>query len=204
MIRAGAAGRHDLTLAAMRWSVASVAWSLLVGGSSVAVGLSVDSTALVGVGLNSLLDGVASTVLVWRFRHERVGVRPSHELERRASLLVGGALVLIAFYVAARALMALAEMSGPEPSALGIGLATASMLVLPVLANAKIQLGEALDSRALRADGVLSGAGAALAAAALIGFGLSEAFAWWWPDAIAAIMIALVLLREGGLTARAA
>ena len=63
MIQAGAANRHDLTLAAMRWSVASVAWSLLAGGSSVAVGLSVDSTALVGVGLNSLLDGVASACL---------------------------------------------------------------------------------------------------------------------------------------------
>ena len=198
------AARHDLTLAAIRWSVASVTWALLAGGSSVAVGLSIDSTALVGVGLNSLLDGVASSVLVWRFRHERAGIRPSHELERRASQFVGSALVVIAFYVTVRALMSLAEMSGPEPSALAIGLATASMVVLPVLSRAKIRLGGALDSRALRADGVLSGAGAALAAAALIGFGLSEAFDWWWPDSIAAIMIALVLLREGGVTARAA
>jgi divalent metal cation (Fe/Co/Zn/Cd) transporter len=204
MSRTVAAGRHDLTLAAIRWSVATVAWALLAGGSSVAVGLSIDSTALVGVGLNSLLDGVASTVLVWRFRHERVGIRPSHELERRASQFVGGALVLIAFYVATRAFVSLAEMSGPEPTALGIGLATASLLVLPVLSRAKIQLGRALDSQALRADGILSGAGAGLAATALIGFGLSEAFDWWWSDSLAAITIALVLLREGGLTARTA
>ena len=166
-----AAGRHDLTLAAIRWSAATVAWSALAGGSSVAVGLSLDSTALVGVGLNWLLDGVASSVLVWRFRHERVGTRPSHELEQRASRFVGGALVLIAFYVAARASIALAQASGPEASALGIGLAAASLLVLPILSRAKLRLGGLLDSQALRADGVLSGAGAALAAATLVGFG---------------------------------
>lgn len=73
------------------------------------------------------------------------------------------------------------------------------MLVLPVLAKAKLRLAKQLDSSALHGDGVLSLTGAVLAAATLISLLLDSAFDWWWADAVAALLIAGTLLREGWL-----
>jgi divalent metal cation (Fe/Co/Zn/Cd) transporter len=194
--------RRRAVVAAVRWCAASVVWALLVGATSVAAGLAAGSTALVGFGLDSLVDGGASATLVWRFTHERRGTRSAELLERRAARIVGGILLVIGVYLVARATVALAEASGPESSPLGMTLTAASVLVLPVLASAKLRLAVALRSRALRADGVLSGAGAALAAAALLGLALSTGIDWWWGDAVAALFIAAALLREGVGTLR--
>ena len=140
---------------------------------------------------------MASSILVRRFRHERLDLRPSDELERRAAQAIGVILLLVAVYLAARASVALAEESGPEPSPLGIVLTSASILVLPLLATAKLRLAGLLGSQALRADGVLSAAGAVLAGATLAGLGLNTALDRWWADSVAALLIAAVLLREG-------
>lgn len=196
--------RHDRVVAAIKWCALSVGWALLVGVTSLAAGLAANSTALVGFGLNSLVDGTASAILVWRFRHERLDVRPSDELERRAAQAIGVILLLIALYLGARAISALAESSGPEPSPLGVALTSASILVLPFLARAKLRLAGPLKSQALRADGVLSAAGAMLAAATLAGLAMNTALHWWWADSVAALVIAAALLREGGLTLKSA
>ena len=73
----------------------------------------------------------------------------------------------------------------------------ASILVLPVLARAKLRLSEQLTSSALHGDGVLSLAGAALAAATLVSLLVDSAFGWWWADAVAGMLIAVTLVREG-------
>jgi divalent metal cation (Fe/Co/Zn/Cd) transporter len=194
--------RRENVVAAIRWCALSVGWALLVAVTSLAAGFAADSTALVGFGLASLLDGTASSVLVRRFRHERLDLRPSDELERRAAQAIGAVMFLIAGYLAVRAIMALADGSGPESSALGVVLTAASILVLPVLAAAKLRLAKPLRSQALRADGVISAAGAILAAATLLGLVLNSALELWWADSIAALLIAVVLAREGGLTLR--
>lgn len=196
--------RQGDVAAAIRWTTFSVAWALLIGITSLVAGISANSTALIGFGLNSLVDSTASTVLVWRFRHERRGSREIEEVERKAGLVIGAILVVIALYITFRAVHALVEQAGPEASTLGMVITSASMLVLPVLATAKLRLAGALGSRSLRADGVLSAAGAILAAATLAGLGLSEALDWWWADSVVAIVIATVLLREGSLTLRSA
>src|SRR3954452_15231969 len=158
--------------AAVRWSAASVGWALLVGAASVVAGVIAESTALVGFGLSSLLDGGASAVLLWRFSEELRGHEHSHRLEQRAARFVGFLLAVIALYLVLRAVIALADRTGPSASAVGLVLTTASLFVLPVLARAKMRLSGRLRSRALRADAFLSGAGAALAAATLIGLAL--------------------------------
>jgi divalent metal cation (Fe/Co/Zn/Cd) transporter len=195
---------HSLLERALWWSVASLGWALLVGGLSVAEGLILHSTALVGFGLGSLGDGGASATLIWRFRHELHGEWPSHELERRATLIVGVVLALISAYLVIRAGIAIAEHSEPEGAPIAFALTVASLLVLPVLARAKLRLAGPVRSRALRADGVLSAAGAALAAASLIGLALSTGVGLWWADSAAALVIAVVLARESVLTLRSA
>lgn len=196
------AARHDLVAAAIKWCAVSVAWGVLVGTTSLIAGVAAGSVALVGFGLDSVVDSAASATLVWRFHHERMSTRAVEGLERRAARIVGVVLVAIAPYLTVRAITALAEGTGPEGTTLGVVLTGASVLVLPFLSGVKFRLSRVLDSQSLRADAVLTGAAAALAAATLIALGTDAAFDWWWADSVAALLIAGTLLREGTITLR--
>ena len=186
-----------LRTAAIGWCLLSVVWSAAVGVSSAVVGVGVSSAALLGFGANSILDGAASAVLIWRFGAARSYGRDADAVERRAVLAVSVVMIGVALYVAATAISALADHSAPERSLIGIVLTAASTLVLPVLARAKLGLAGQLRSAALRGDGVLSLAGAVLAAATLVSLIVRVALGWWWADAVAALVIALMLLGEG-------
>ena len=192
--------RHRLASAAILWCSLSVAWAALAGGSALVAGLVASSLALVGLGANAMLDGTASAVLVWRFRHERSATADPDAVERRAGLAVGVLMIAVALYLAASSVTALAGHSAPGRSPLGIVVAGASLLVLPLLARAKLRLAVPLQSHALRGDGVLSLAGGLLAAAALLSLGLDAALDWWWADSVAALLISATLLSEGAAT----
>ena len=196
-----ASDEHRVLLsAAIRWSALSLIWATLVGLTSVIAGLAASSVALVGFGANSTLDGSASAVLVLRFRHEHLRRGDADSVERRAGYAVGAAMLGVALYLTVSAIAALASHSEPEDSAIGIGLTAASVIVFPVLARAKLRLAGPVGSTALRGDGMLSLAGAVLAAATLTSLGLDAAFGWWWADAIAGLLIAAMLSGEGSRT----
>ena len=177
----------------------SVAWAVVAGATALVAGVVVGSVALIGFGADSIVDGSASAVLVWRFGAEKAGAVNVDVVERRAARLVGGILVLIGAYLVVAAVVATANHSHPEHTTVGVVLTAASVLVLPILARAKLRLSSQLGSSALHGDGVLSLAGAALAAATLVSLLVESAFAWWWADAVAAVLIAFTLLREGWL-----
>jgi divalent metal cation (Fe/Co/Zn/Cd) transporter len=191
--------RHHLTSAAIVWCALSVAWAALAGTSSFVAGLAASSLALVAFGANSMLDGTASAVLVWRFGRERSGGNVD-AVERRAALAVGVVMSAVALYITGRAVSALVDHSGPEASSVGIVLSAASALVLPVLARAKLRLAAPLRSAGLRGDGVLSLAGAGLAATTLLSLVLDAALDWWWADSVAALLISGMLVVEGART----
>lgn len=195
--------RSDQLRLAVWWCALSVAWAVLAGVTALIAGVIADSVALIGFGADSIVDGSASAVLVWRFSAERSNASDTDVVERRAARLVGGILVLIGAYLVVAGVIALANHSHPERTALGVALTAASMLVLPVLARAKLRLAKQFDSAALHGDGVLSLAGAVLATATLISLLLDSAFGWWWADAVAALLIAGTLLREGWLVSGA-
>jgi divalent metal cation (Fe/Co/Zn/Cd) transporter len=182
---------------AIRWCALSVTWAAIVGASAIIAGLAAGAIALVGFGLDSVTDGLASAALVWRFRRERSGTGDAEGAERRAAVAVGGIVIAIGIYVGASAAVALAMHSAPNSSPTGLALTSASLLVLPVLARAKLRLAGSLHSSALRGDGILSLAGAALAAVTLTSLALDAALGWWWSDAVAALLIAVALLRAG-------
>ena len=192
--------RQSLLSAATYWSALSLGWATLVGFTSLVAGFAVSSVALIGFGANSILDGTASAVLVLRFRHEHLGRGDADPVERRAGHAVGAAMIGVSIYLTVSAIAALASHSEPETSMIGVVLTAASVLVFPVLARAKLRLAGPVDSTALRGDGVLSLAGAILAAATLISLALDSALGWWWADAVAAILIAAILLGEGART----
>ncbi len=187
---------------AIRWCGLSVGWAAIAGISAVIAGLAAGAIALVAFGADSITDGSASAVLVWRFSRERSAEHDLDRIEHRAARAVGAILILIGIYVSASAIAALAAHSAPERSPIGLALTAASVLVLPVLARAKLRLAGPLHSAALRGDGILSLAGAALAAVTLTSLALDAALGWWWSDAVAALAIACFLLSEGWKTSR--
>jgi divalent metal cation (Fe/Co/Zn/Cd) transporter len=150
-----------------------------------------------------MLEGTASGVLVWRFRHEHSG-GDAHVVERRAAVAVGVVMTGVALYLAARSISALVDHSGPTTSSVGIALTAASALVLPVLARAKLRLAAPLGSPGLRGDGVLSLAGAVLATATLLSLVLDASLDWWWADSVAALLISTTLVVEGPRTVASA
>jgi divalent metal cation (Fe/Co/Zn/Cd) transporter len=178
----------------------SVGWAALAGAGAILAGLAAGALALVGFGADSITDGAASAVLVWRFRRELAGDPDVDRIERRAARAVGTILIAIAGYVGIGAVVELAGHTGPSSTPAGVALAASSLVVLPALGASKLRLAVKLGSGALRADAVLSLAGAALAGVTLVSLALEGALGWWWSDAVAAIMIATFLLAEGGRT----
>src|SRR5437016_5684179 len=134
--------RDNQLVRAVWWCALSVAWAGVVGATALIAGLVVGSVALVGFGADSIVDGSASAVLVWRFSAERTGASSADIVERRAARVVGGILVVIGVYLAVAAVVALANHSHPEHTAVGVALTGASVLVLPVLARAKLRLAQ--------------------------------------------------------------
>jgi divalent metal cation (Fe/Co/Zn/Cd) transporter len=171
-------------------------WNVVAGVAATTAGLLVGSLALIGFGLDSAVDGAASCVLIWRFASEARDAGRADTLERRATRVVAVALMLIGVYVGVRALIALATQSEAGSTTTGVVIAAASAVVLPPLAFAKRRTARRLNSRALRGDSVLTGMGAVLAMAALLGLASSRLFGWWWADSVVALGIGIVLGRE--------
>jgi divalent metal cation (Fe/Co/Zn/Cd) transporter len=192
--------------AAVATCLFSTIWSALAGAVALVNGLITRSLVLVAFGLASLVDASTSGMLVWRFGLEL----RSHEHSKRADRaeqatlrVVGVVLLLVSAYVGVQAVHALIAPTAPKRGLLGLFLLGASILVLAVVGPLKLHLARQLDSLALRGDGVLSSAGAGLAVVALVGLALERSFGWRWPDPVAALLIAAVLLPEGWRALRA-
>jgi divalent metal cation (Fe/Co/Zn/Cd) transporter len=194
--------RAELVGAALRISWFSVVWSMLAGIAALISGVAAGSLALVGFGLDSVIDSSASVVLVWRFSAESNDEARAERVERVAGRFVGGVLAAVALYIIVESARALAGGSGPENTAVGDTIAVASVLVLPGVAWWKLRLSAGLGSRALRGDGVLTAAGAVLALVTLVALILNNAFDWWWADSVAALAIALLLATEAARSLR--
>jgi divalent metal cation (Fe/Co/Zn/Cd) transporter len=190
-------GRAALVRAAVRVSWFSVVWSIVIGVAALTSGVAASSLALVGFGLDSVVDSSASMVLIWRFSIEVRSPDRADRVERVATRVVGVTLLVISLSIGAGSSRSLATGSGPSDTLVGDALALASVLVLPGVAWLKMRLATRLDSRALRGDGMLTAAGAVLALVTLLAVLVDDAFGWWWADAVAALVIAAFLASEG-------
>lgn len=188
--------RADLIMSALQLSFLTIAWNGLVGGTALVLSFLDNSLALAAFALNALLDSSASAVLVWRFRQEQRDPVAAEHFERRAQTWITLAMVIVALYVGVQAVRGLTEGTHPEASVFGLALAALSLVVLPWLGRQKLRVASGLTSPALRGDGVLTLAAAALAAITLIALLLSSALGWWWADPLAALLIAAGLATE--------
>ena len=184
----------------------TVPWNVIEAAVAISAGVIAGSVALVGFGVDSGIEVVAASALLWRFR--QAGVHASDEehsaAERRALYIVSGTFFLLAAYIGFEAMTALASRDEPDTSSVGVVLAVVSLVVMPTLAYAKQRTGRALGSRALEADAVETWVCAYLSLALLAGVGLHAAFGWWWADPVGALAMLPVILWQGWETLEAA
>jgi divalent metal cation (Fe/Co/Zn/Cd) transporter len=171
-----------------------VGWHGVEAAVAVGAGVAAGSIALVGFGADSLIEGVAGFVVLWRFAASRAA---SEDAERRAQKLIGASFYVIAAYVAVEAARTLLGGHHPEVSYVGIVLAAVTLLTMPPLAMAKARVGERLGSSATKSEGRQNLLCAYLSAALLVGLGANAIAGWWWADPAVALVIAAVAVREG-------
>jgi divalent metal cation (Fe/Co/Zn/Cd) transporter len=172
----------------------SLAYMTLEGAIAIGAGIVAGSIALIGFGIDSAIEGFASLVIVWRFTGSRL---LSERSERRAQRLVAIQFFLLAPYVAFEAIQALATGERPDASWVGIGLAAASLVTMPLLGRAKLRIGERIASVATKGEGQQNLLCAYLSAALLAGLLGNALLGAWWLDPAAALAIAAVAVREG-------
>jgi len=193
----------NLQQKALRLAYFTVAYNLVECLLSLLAGYLAGSIALVGFGLDSLLEALSGGVMIWRFKPRR-GRSPAAEarLERRAVKIIGYTFFILAAYIFYEAAQKLLFAEIPGPSLLGICVALASALVMPALYLAKFRTGESLGSASLKADSRQTLACALLSVALLIGLGLNYLYGLWQADPIFGLLIALFLVREGHRTVK--
>ena len=172
----------------------SLVWMGAEGAIAITAGILAGSIALIGFGLDSAIEGVASLVIVWRFTGHRL---LSHTAEDRAQRLVAIQFFILAPYVAFEAIQHLAAGAHPETSVLGMVLTATSLVGMPFLGIAKQRLAAQLGSSATHGEGAQNLLCAYLAGAVFLGLAGNALFGWWWLDPIAALVIAGVAVREG-------
>lgn len=172
----------------------SLAWMTIEGGIAITAGVIASSIALVGFGLDSVIEGVASVIIIWRFTGDRVF---SSAAERRAQKLVAVQFFLLAPYVGIESVRALIDGEHASVSVIGIALSVGSLVFMPVLGIAKERLAEQIGSAATKGEGRQNMLCAYLAAALLVGLLGNAILGAWWLDPAVGLLIAAVAAREG-------
>ena len=172
----------------------SLGYMAAEGAIAIVAAVIAGSVALLGFGLDSAIEGLASVIIVWRFTGTRT---LSETAETRAGKAVAVTFFLLAPYIAYDAAATLIARHHAGTSWPGIGLAVASLIVMPALGMAKRRLGARLDSAATAGEGTQNLLCAYLAAAVLAGLLANTALGWWWLDPVVALGIAGLAVREG-------
>jgi divalent metal cation (Fe/Co/Zn/Cd) transporter len=186
--------RDRLIRRAKALSWISLAWMTVEGTVAIAAALVAGSVALLGFGIDSAIEGLASVIVIWRFTGTR---RLSDHAERQAQKAVAISFFLLAPYIAQDAIRALFAGDHPSTSWVGIGLSVSSIVVMPLLGRAKQRVGERLGSGATAGEGTQNLLCAYMAAGVLVGLAANAAVGWWWLDPVIALAITVIAVREG-------
>ena len=194
--RRPAIDRALLERRARRLAWGANAWHVAEFAIALAAGISAGSIALIGFGIDSLIEVLAGGVILWLFTGRRRG---SAVAERRAQLAIAATFFLLAGYVAVESVRTLIDGDHPDVSWVGIALAAVTAPTMPLLARAKRRVGHQLGSAATVSEGAQNMVCAYLSIALLLGLGANAVLGWWWAEPVAALAIAAVAAREGVL-----
>lgn len=171
----------------------TVGWNVAEAAIAMSAGILAGSTALIGFGLDSLIESLSGSIMLWRLQEGEAGERR----ERLALRLIGVSFLLLAAYVTFEAAQAIVLREPPDASPVGIGLAIVSVVVMPLLARAKRRVATGLNSGALHADSRQTDICAWLSAILLVGLVLNASIGWWWADPLAALLMVPIIGKEG-------
>lgn len=167
----------------------TIGWNVIEGVVALGAGIVAGSISLIAFGLDSGVEVSTSLVLAWRLAQERRG-GCMEGADRRAVRWIAVCFAVLAVYVGYEAIGQLADQRPPDVSMVGIVLAAASVVVMPLLARAKKRLGPTLGSQAVVSESRQTELCAWLSGVILVGLGLNATLGWWWADPIAALVLA--------------
>ncbi len=190
------ASRTALVQRGLALNYLTIAYNVVEAIVALGAGIVSGSVALVGFGLDSVIEVLASGAAQWRLRADLDAGR-RERVERPTLRILGWSFLALAAYVALDSLNALLRHEPPERSVVGLVLLALSAVVMPVLARAKRRVARAMTSRALEADAMQTSLCAFLSVIALAGVALNTALGWWWADPAAALAMVPIITREG-------
>ena len=173
-------------------------WMVIEASVAVATGFTTSSVSLEGFGIDSIIELVSGSILLWRLLVEQRGspIEAVSKAERRASWITGISLFGLALYIAVDSTLALLTQKHPQISHWGIGLAVAAAIIMPLLWQGKLRVAKRIGSAALKADAVCSATCAYMSFTLLVGLILNTFFGFWWADAVAALALVYFILQE--------
>lgn len=193
-----AAARRQALVRGRRLEYLTVGWNSLEAVASIFAGVIAGSIALVGFGLDSVIETSSGLALLWRLSHANDRNATSRERAERISLrIVGASFLALAAYVCYEAVRDLWQRQPPEHSIPGIVIAALSLVAMPLLARAKRKVAQTLNSAALKADSRQTDICAYLSAILLGGLLLNALLGWWWADPVAGLIMVPIIAREG-------
>jgi len=193
-LRLGSAEWVVLARRARLLSWISLGWLGIAGSVAILAAILAGAVALLGFGMDTAIEAVASIIVVWRFSGERT---LSDTAEARAQKAVAVSFFLLAPYIAAESVRTLVVKRHTETTWLGVALAAVSLLWCPMLGVMKKRLGARLNSAATTGEGRQNLLCAYLAVAVLLGLLANNLFGIWWLDPAVGLLIAALALNEG-------
>jgi len=172
----------------------TLAWMGIEGGVAIGAAIVAGSVALLGFGMDSGIEAMASIIVIWRFTGTRLSSATS---ERRAQQLVAVSFFLLAPYIAVEAVRALATGDRAETSIIGLVLTAGTAIFEPALGLAKRRIGARLGSSATAGEGTQNLLCAYLAMAVFAGLAANTLLGAWWLDGVVALGIAGWAVVEG-------
>ena len=191
--------RHRLLRRGVLLEAITIAYNVIEAVVAITVGALSGSIALIGFGMDSIIEVIAASVVGHRLLDEARGASAIDSLrqERRALRVVSVTFFLLSAYIAWEAIRKLGGFEPPEPSTLGIIIAALSVLLMPALGWLKHKTGRELGSKALMADAKETMVCWYLSVTLLAGLVLNATLDWWWADPVAALAMIPLLLHEG-------
>ena len=187
-----AARRAELARRIRLLVAATITYNVVEAAVALTAGTRASSTALIGFGLDSVVEVASAAAVAWQF------ASPDHEVREKTALrIIAISFFGLALYVTVESVRSLLGHEEPQHSTVGIVLASVSLIVMPVLSWAQRRTGRELGSRSAVADSKQTLLCTYLSGVLLIGLLLNSLFGWYWADPIAALVIAAAAVREG-------
>lgn len=177
----------------------TVFWMTIEASVAISVGFATHSVSLQGFGIDSIIELLSGGVLLWRLLVEQRGgsVEAVEQAERRAAWISAIGLFALAAYIVLNSVMAFLTRTRPEASWVGIALAIAAVIIMPLLWRSKLHIATKINSAALKADAMCSITCAYMSITLLVGLLLNTLFGWWWADPLAAFVLVYFIVQEG-------